>query len=495
MEMFGAPLPRVEELSAPVYRDYVAFKRITSEELSARIAGYIHQHDGLALVNYQVKFADIVRSESNSGVDRPLPMWQFSGSDNVKRVHGSSDAKPSCNAAVYFADIPYRLAAVSPHLTSLRLAQDLSHGGDIDLYVLGTLQQPDRQALPAARRIYDHAARHSDAYRGLQSMASTCLLYPERAYAYGLSTRAAYRGAFRLLTEQQILFDCMHDFALDGEGTRASLARYDLLVLPGVACLSDRQIAVLDAFVERGGRLLATGRTALYDEMGRARGAFGLACLGAARVCAERAAMRSAYWRVHERPEVPFQSDTDLIFLDGLLLYVEPRPGSVSTLSLVPPFTFGPPEKVSIDQTEVDAPGLLWHTYGAGKTAFLPWEVDALYYRHSSPGHSAVLCSVLHALRPEQQVLANGGSQLEVSLHSQGDGTYVLGLVNVSGHHGTAFFAPVPMHDLELKLALPRIPTSARSLTQDVALALWREHGRTCLRLDRLDLFDTIQLT
>ena len=40
----------------------------------------------------------------------------------------------------------------------------------------------------------------------------------------------------------------------------------------------------------------------------------------------------------------------------------------------------------------------------------------------------------------------------------------MLGLVNSSGHHSTAFFEPIPMYDIEAKMELPEEVKSAFSL-------------------------------
>ena len=493
-DMYGRPLPSAEDLDDPAYVDYIAFTRITADGLTERVADFIHQHENLALVNYQVKFADVVRSESNSAVDRPLPMWQLSGSDNVRRVRGTYPHKPSCNAAVYFVDIPYRFASVSPHQTALRLAQDLAHGGDIDLYVLGTLQQEDPQAIAPAREIYTAATTHAAAYTDMRSLAETCLLYPQRSMAYGKTTGAAYRGAFRLLTENHIPFDCAHDLILDEADVDAFLTRYRLLVLPGAACLSDHQIQAIDRFVEHGGALLTTSQTALYTELGHPRDGYGLQSLGAARVKTVQPHMRSAYWRVHKTSRLSALGDTELLLLDGPCLFVEPRPGAETSLTLVPPCTYGPPEKVAVDRVESDVPGILWYGYGAGRSAYLPWEIDTLYHRHSSSGHNNAYLAVVLELLPERQVVSNANPQVEIALYKQGEG-YAINLVNTSGHHGTAFFAPVPMYDLEIKVRLPSGVTQARSLQLDRDLTLWQEDDYTCFNLDRLDLWDGIRLT
>ena len=52
--------------------------------------------------------------------------------------------------------------------------------------------------------------------------------------------------------------------------TPSHLAAFKTLILPNIAALSDGQCAQLREFVERGGGLVATYETSLYDESGRA---------------------------------------------------------------------------------------------------------------------------------------------------------------------------------------------------------------------------------
>ena len=101
--------------------------------------------------------------------------------------------------------------------------------------------------------------------------------------------------------------------------------------------------------------------------------------------------------------------------------------------------------------------------------------------------------SALLALCPDRQVISDANPQVEFALFSRGQGGYVLNVVNTSGHHGTAFFAPVPMHDVEVQIKLPTEARMAASLKLGRRLTLWHEDGYTCINLDRLELFDTIQ--
>ena len=82
-------------------------------------------------------------------------------------------------------------------------------------------------------------------------------------------------GYYQALVEARIPFEMVHDRLLD----TARLAPFKVLVLPNIAALSDQQCLQLGAFVERGGSLVATYETSLYNEWGVRREDFGLADL------------------------------------------------------------------------------------------------------------------------------------------------------------------------------------------------------------------------
>ena len=67
----------------------------------------------------------------------------------------------------------------------------------------------------------------------------------------------------------------VHDRLLDAD----HMDRFKTLILPNIAALSDEQCRQLRAFVDRGGSLVATYETSLYDEWGARRDDFGLADL------------------------------------------------------------------------------------------------------------------------------------------------------------------------------------------------------------------------
>src|SRR5436190_23123082 len=93
------------------------------------------------------------------------------------------------------------------------------------------------------------------------------------AFTAGDGVRAARRvtdsqnGYYQALVEARIPFEMVDDRLM----TPDRLIPFRVLVLADVAALSDRQCQQIRDFVKTGGRIVATGETSLYDELGQRR--------------------------------------------------------------------------------------------------------------------------------------------------------------------------------------------------------------------------------
>ncbi|MCU0961805.1 MAG: beta-galactosidase trimerization domain-containing protein [Pirellulaceae bacterium] len=113
-------------------------------------------------------------------------------------------------------------------------------------------------------------------YVGVVASEQTRTLYGQASLPlYFSHTLGAFRAYFEKHVPVRVLTEC------DLED--AELLGVRVLVMPNVACLSDRAAEVVRRFVHAGGGLIATFETSLYDENFRKRADFALADLFQAR--------------------------------------------------------------------------------------------------------------------------------------------------------------------------------------------------------------------
>jgi hypothetical protein len=188
----------------------------------------------------------------------------------------------------------------------------------------------------------------------------------------------------------------------------------------------------------------------------------------------------------------PSLRDTQLLFVDGE--YLELEPAEKPLLTLIPPSMFGPPEKAHIDRVETDKPGLVLHDHGKGRIAYVPWDIGGLYYRLSSPGHAGLIADLIDHLLPEgRQLKSNAHPLVEMTLMNQPKrGRSIVHFVNLSGHSGTAYFAPLPMQEIEVQVE-GRF-RSARSARLGRVLPVSVDGRYSRFVLPQLDAYDAVVL-
>jgi hypothetical protein len=129
----------------------------------------------------------------------------------------------------------------------------------------------------------------------------------------------------------------------------------------------------------------------------------------------------------------------------------------------------GPPEKVHVDMQDTSTPAIVSRSLGKGTVAWLPWELGALYYRHSLPAHAGLFRDVVANLYPQRQLKTNAHPLVEITVMQQAGRTQ-LHFINLSGHSQTAYFRPVPMS--EIRVELLGAFRSARALRQPMELKI-----------------------
>ena len=484
-EMTGLALPAKEDVADPVYRAYMGFRRQTLAEHHGKVYWALAERwPDLAIANHTDFRRGFIRQESNTAIERPLPHWQYSGSDNTKWAVGSFPEMVSSNTTVDFIDFPYRHVAVSPHQQALRLAQGLANGGAIDYYLIGRLDNhEDRSGFAPVKDIFHYHAAHEDVYVGMRPTADVMLLKAG-------TNQNEYQGWFRFLVEQHILFDVVRaDAALD-----VPWDGYTTIVVPGVDTMPAALAERLDRFVEGGGTLMVTGQSSFKDEDLNPRERPALQALGIEEVMWIRPDMRSSYFKFDDKAGFSRFEDTDLVYMDGFYVYARYAEGAERRLQLVPPHNFGPPERCYYDLV-VDHPAFVVNPYGQGRVVYVPWLPGTLFHRQGYPNTAWFCADLLEGFAGVEPVGGTLSPQVEVTLLEKEEGRVrLLNLVNASGHFGNSFFEPVPMMEMEVIIAHVREPDSVVGLRSGQALDYSWEDEALTVRVPRLDLFEAIEI-
>ncbi len=451
----GKEIPEKEDFSDPNYPDYLQFKEKTTRSLWRLMTDHIHATaPGVAICGPD-SYSDVIRMESQRAVARPAPAWPYQSGQQARWGRSAGGGRPASSTSTNFIDFAWRFHAETGALHLLRFAQQLGSGAALDYYLLGVLDQDDGGPLAEVSELFKWHARHEAIYDGVKPAARVALYasrptsrFSGRTDSAPYATGAA-RGAYRMLVEARIAFDTFTDEELEADPD--ALGRYDAIFLPNVTCMSDTEAAALDAWVQGGGLLIATGETGHYDALGQRRDRVALTSLSASELHRSDMRQEGAYFRI-EAPEFD-DLRTRLLMLDGP--YYRPmqvREASESRLRLLPPQRFGPPE-LCFPKDDDGAPGMLIGKAGKGVAISVPWHPDWMYWRDSLPNHRKLVSSLIRTHAPHQPVVLEGDGPVEVTLQKTRDSAWLVHVINYAGQRNNLYETPPQLHGLRLGIA------------------------------------------
>jgi len=309
------------------------------------------------------------------------------------------------------------------------------------------------------------------------------------------------RGWMHALVRARIPYRPVH---IDQIGE--SDAGLSVLILPNLGALRDAQISAIRRFVERGGSLIATGQTSLFDEWGDARPDFALGDLfgvsrgGNAtppRAASERLrgnAAAQTYLRL--TPELRASVDgphvagepratgtrhpvlagfeqTDILPYGGSLEPLRVADGASVLATFIPAFPAFPPETAWMREPRTTLPGLIVNETSGRRVAFVPADIDRRYAIDNLPDHGDLLANLVRwAAGDSMPLRVEGPGLLNVELYRQSD-RLVLHVVNLTG--AGSWRAPmeeiIPVGPLVVQLRDPVRATSR--------VVRWRVSART----------------
>lgn len=290
----------------------------------------------------------------------------------------------------------------------------------------GTLY--DERWLSYVEEIYNWHYKAEAYLRNEKPLANVGMVYSEqtqRFYGGGKhqeNPRHHEMGMYHALIEARIPFEMVHEQYLDDK----HIDQFKVLVLPNIAALSDHQCQKIRDYVNRGGSLLATFETSLYNELGEKRSDFGLGdVFGISFDNQVEGPMKNSYLRC-EKENGQYHSvldglqDTSRIINGIYRLDIQAIEEFPSPLTLIPSYPDLPMEHVYPRKPRTDIREIYLREIGQGRVVYFPWDIDRTFWEILNVDHGRLIMNALQwALRKDQPVKVNGQGILDVTVWQQ----------------------------------------------------------------------------
>ncbi len=469
----GMDLPRTLDPQDPARRAYMGWRQQRLFELWQLWDGeirkinpgarYIPNSGGGATSDLDMKtvgglapilFAD---RQARSGLTAP-----WANGKNGKEYRSTLGRKPIGGIFSVGTEEPYRWK------------DSVQSGPEIRLWVLdgiandlrpwftkfgGTLY--DRRWLAVVEDIYVWHYKNERYLRNEEPLARVGMVYSQQTSHFYGGERARAKvedhtlGYYQALIESRIPFEMVHDGLLDA----AHVDKFKVLIFPNIAALSNSQCDQIRSYVQRGGSIVATHETSLYDEWGVRREDFGLADLfGASFGGGVDARMQNSYLRLQESPRHPILAgleDAERIINGVSRVHTRgsyPNP----PLTLIPSYPDLPMEEVFPREPKTDIPEIYIREAGKGRVVYFPWDIDRTFWEVLSVDHLKLLRNAVDwATNEPRPVAVTGVGTLDVTVWKQKDSmtVHLVNLTNPMMMKGPIReFIPVPPQQVTVRM-------------------------------------------
>ncbi|MDI6618082.1 MAG: family 10 glycosylhydrolase [Clostridiales bacterium] len=469
-EMYGEVLPTKEDMEDPAFLKYLEFKKITVNEMLDKIRNVTKAiSTDIAISTYATHGVDIVRNESNSALDRPLPFWVYSSSDNVGQIEGGYDDKISSNCAINAVDLPYRFMGVSKYLNQVRLYENIAAGSGLDWCIIGDDEDyPDYENFETVRKVFRFHKKYEEYYGHFDQRTKIMLVYSND----GKSLNAEYRGLFRMFKEEHILFTIMDSNAL--EAHIEEFNKYDFVFLPDVPDIS---YAVGEALKNTTACVIASGGSIVKNRV-LIKELFGVELSDAIKD------VRGTYFRTEPKADFPDFQNKQWVFLDGFYYKMTLGGDVTGMLPKVEKAAFGPPERC-FGHKNTDE---MMASFGHGGNIYIPWGIGTLYYKYGYGEFRRLMLDIMSKAKPIPRAFnTNAPEMVEMFFAKCDASTYMLQLINLTSFNGMTFFKPFKLNNIDVTFN-EIAPKSIEELTESGKKPVSYD-GKMIISMDEAEIY------
>ncbi|MBI5008410.1 MAG: hypothetical protein HZB98_01895, partial [Bacteroidia bacterium] len=252
---------------------------------------------------------------------------------------------------------------------------------------------------------------------------------------------------------------------------------YELIILDDIRNMSEGMVALLDNFVEKGGKIIATGAPSTRDENGMNLNRIRLKCLGVDPEFEVYQKSQATYLKVSEEDKERLGKenlkDFSLMMMNSDFLKCRPGEDADGYLRLLPSNMYGPAEKTYYRESEITGyPGIIEASYGKGKSVFIPWQIGSEYnIKGNYAQRKLFLASMTNLLDVSQNIETDASPLIEMTHLANLNGAFEwIGMVNHSGFLGNSVREPVTIHNTVIRFKPKKSPGDLRLLRSGIIL-------------------------
>ncbi len=424
--------------------DAIAKEKKPDSFFFANLGGNIHAGPNLDRLG---KIAAWFQGDNQGRTNEDPAVWGCTLHGRVCNAVLDGKFAANVTAAYSTGEVAWRNAAKNPAETKMWLNETLASGLTPYYHFIGSEDGfgEDRRWQKVGADYFRWSAKHDAHFRVRRSIAnigvvmgqSTQLLYhgpsTARSHTY---MRETTHGMYETLLTGRFAFDYAHEDRLDPE----HLSKYRALLLPNIAMLSDRQCDQIRDFVRRGGSIMASFETGLYDENLKSRTDFALAdLLGISKAGEVVGTNGNAYYARLERPHAILDGFADTNWLPGAQNRVPLKPVRDAVLTVVPGFVRYPPELAYPPVSHTVQPAVVLRETGSSRIAYFPGDIERTFWL---TGHGDLLRLMHNTIRwiteDERVVHVDGPGFVEMFAWETNPGyaVHLLNYTSPNAHHG-----------------------------------------------------------
>lgn len=263
---------------------------------------------------------------------------------------------------------------------------------------------------------FNWLAQHDPHFTNKDTVADIAVVMGQRTQRFYRSPELGdpmmnIHGLYLALLEGRFIFDFLHEQDL----TTTKINKYKTLLLPNIALLSDAECAALKSFAARGGSIMASFETSLYDDQNRKRADFGIAELfGLHATGPRRTRVGNAFMGRIERKHPILDGFTDTDWLPGAQWLQPVAPVAEPVMTVIPPFVNYPPELAYPYVEKTDIPDLIATEKNGSRLVYFAGDIERTCWQSGNKDLSQLLQNAIRWVsRGESPVTVTGKGLME----------------------------------------------------------------------------------